>query len=424
MATRQKRIQLHRAQAAFRKSDALYRAFVGGRGAGKSWVGAYDLIRRAKRRRTYLVGSPTGILLGDTTFPTFKALAQDLGVWGEVRLTPYPNVRLTTGAEVRFRTAEDPERLRGPNLSGVWLDEASLMRAEAYSISIACLREQGEQGWMSLTFTPKGITHWTYEHFARLGTDGKPLRPDTALFHARTGENPFLPADFAERLTEQYAGRYALQEIDGQFVAMEGADWPADYFGPHLFFDDWPPDLTARVLALDPSKGKQDKSGDYSAFVLLGMDRARNLWVDADLSNTRPVEPLQSAPGASSIVEDGIALYQRFDPQAFAVETNGFQEWVARAFQRAAAAKGITLPLYTITSSEPKVIRIRTLGPFLAQRRIRVRNTPGGRMLVAQLRDFPLAQHDDGPDALHMALTMLNKLMGKQTKRGPELLRG
>ena len=118
METTVRRVKLHRAQAEFRRSRSLYRAFVGGRGAGKSWCGAYDLLRRARPGRTYLVGSPTGVLMGDTTFPTFKALAQDFGVWGSVRLSPYPTATILLDggeAEVRFRTAEDPERMRGPN---------------------------------------------------------------------------------------------------------------------------------------------------------------------------------------------------------------------------------------------------------------------------------------------------------------------
>jgi hypothetical protein len=112
--------------------------------------------------RPHLPGRlPTGVKLADETFPTFKAIAQELGTWDPagVKMTPYLPVRLGTGATVRFRTAEDPDKMRGPNLSGVWLDEASLMDEEAFKIAIACLREDGEQGWLSATFTPKGLGH-------------------------------------------------------------------------------------------------------------------------------------------------------------------------------------------------------------------------------------------------------------------------
>jgi hypothetical protein len=219
MRTETRTIRLHRMQAAFRRSNANYRGFVGGRGSGKSWSGAYDMLRRARRGRTYLIGSPTGILMQDTTYPTFKKLAQEMGVWdpARVRMSPYPTVELTTGASVRFRTAEDPERMRGPNLSGVWLDEASLMHVDAYNICIAALREGGEQGWLSATFTPKGLAHWTYDVF---GT----ARADTEIFHASTRDNPFNPSGFQDTLARQYGGgesALSRQELDGLFLDDE-----------------------------------------------------------------------------------------------------------------------------------------------------------------------------------------------------------
>jgi hypothetical protein len=47
------------------------------------------------------------------------------------------------------------------------------------------------------------------------------------------------------------------------------------------------------------------------------------------------------------------------------------------------------------------------LGPYLSLRRLRfLSNSASTRLLVDQLRDFPSAAHDDGPDALEMALRL------------------
>lgn len=425
-----KTIRLHRAQADFRRSPALYRGFVGGRGAGKSWVGAYDLIRRARRGRTYLVASPTGVLLGDTTFPTFKALARDLGVWdaGGVRLTPYPSVTLATGATVRFRTAEDPERMRGPNLSGVWLDEASLMPEDAYTIAIASLREAGEQGWLSATFTPKGRYHWTYEVFGK-------ARKDTELFRARTGDNPFNPPGFEDTLRHQYAPQLARQELGGEFLDIEGAEWPAAWFPDSHWFRDWPERLTLRVIALDPSKGQDvkklrqskaqaggagtDRHGDYSAFALIGRDAAGTLWVEADLDHQRTT---------TQIVTDGIAIAERFERETrgrldgLGVESDQFMELMADEFVRRTKAAGIALPVYTMTTGNvPKAVRIRRLTPYLSRGNFRWRDTPGTRLLVRQMQEFPLegpGYHDDGPDALEYGIRLAIRLWnGKAGKK-------
>ena len=51
----------------------------------------------------------------------------------------------------------------------------------------------------------------------------------------------------------------------------------------------------------------------------------------------------------------------------------------------------------------PKVARIRRLSQYVVNRELRFKaDSPGCRLLVDQLMDFPLADHDDGPDALEM----------------------
>ena len=165
----------------------------------------YDLIRRAKANRTYMVCAPTYTVLSDSTFRTFVQLAENLGIAKDVRRGAPPSVELATGAEVLFRSADKPDRLRGPNLSGILLDEASLMIRDVFNVSIGRLREGGEQGWLSAAFTPKGKGHWTFETFAT-------GRPDTAIFFAKTSDNPFLPPTFEGAVRRQYTSTLAQQE--------------------------------------------------------------------------------------------------------------------------------------------------------------------------------------------------------------------
>ena len=57
-----------------------------------------------------------------------------------------------------------------------------------------------------------------------------------------------------------------------------------------------------------------------------------------------------------------------------------------------------------------KEIRINRLGPFLHRRQIKIRNNDGGRLLVRQLKEFPIGDHDDAPDALEGAIRLLSLL--------------
>lgn len=397
MPTVRRKVQLHPTQRAFRQSDALFRAFVGGRGAGKSWVGAYDLLRRVRPGRSYLIGSPTGVLMKDTTFPTFKHLARDvLGVWGGVTLTPYPTatIMLDGGeAEVRFRTAEDPEKMRGPNLSGAWLDEASLMREDAFAVVIGCLREGQEQGWLSATFTPKGPTHWTFAQF----NTGK---PNTAIFKAPTQANPFLPAGFADTLRGQYGEtQYARQEVGGEFVQLEGAEWSADLIDrPDRWFRDWP-ETAARVVSNDPSKGARQDS-DYQAFADVRVDGNGIIWVDVEANRE----------GVQAMVERGLALCRVGPPvAAFAVEDNDGLGMLVTEYQRLARGQRL-LNIVPVRNTLNKVFRLRRLGGYLSEvderfgPKLRIRDTKGGRLLAGQMKDFPLGEHDDCLDALELAI--------------------
>jgi phage terminase large subunit-like protein len=402
-------VKLHEAQRAFRTSDALYRGFVGGRGSGKTWAGAYDLIRRAKKGHTYLIATPTGILLHDITLPKFEALARELGVWvpGRVKLTPYPTAVLSIGAEVRFRTAEDPQKLRGPDLSGVWLDEASLMDEAAFDVAIGCLREQGQQGWLSATFTPKGLSHWTYRIFG-----GASPRPDTAIFHSTSHDNPFLPADFAAGLEEQYGGLRAMQEVGGRFVHVEGAEWPADYFGDHVWFDstDWPaPESIVRsVLAIDGSKGKL--TGDWQALVLSRLDRQGHWWIDAEAVRLDPDRLLQKS----------IELIEAWSPDVTVVETNSAGYYLLHQLSTT-RIRGTYHPVVGRHhgSEASKTARILTrLSSQWARGTIHLRRgSPGTRMLVEQARDFPEADHDDLLDALEMGLELQGELVRPKGER-------
>lgn len=110
----------------------------------------------------------------------------------------------------------------------------------------------------------------------------------------------------------------------------------------------------------------------------------------------------------------GVNIVRRFNPHAIGVESNGFQEYLGDDLQKALDAQSFALTVVPIESKVNKENRIRSLDPYLRTKRIRVRNTAGGNILVHQLREFPMAAHDDGPDALEMAVSLLRMLIEAQ----------
>lgn len=195
------------------------------------------------------------------------------------------------------------------------------------------------------------------------------------------------------------SGRTAFdREKQSTPVHPDLCEWPEEYFGDWIWFDHWPVELRLRTLALDPSKGADSRRGDYSAFVMLGIGCDGALYVEADLAR-RPTP---------QIVTDGVELCRRFRPHALGIETNQFQELLGADISQELIRQGLVgITPCSIENRNGKVVRIRRLGPLLAARRLRFKtNSPGTRMLVEQLREFPLADHDDGPDAAEMALRL------------------
>ncbi len=198
-------------------------------------------------------------------------------------------------------------------------------------------------------------------------------------------------------------------------INPELCEWPASHFDwAGFWFDDWPEaGCVVRAEALDPSKSKDSKHGDFAAFVRLGMDRLGQLYCQANLIR---------AP-AETVADVGIEEVRAWKPEGVAVEVNQMQELFGTLLQAKAREAKIDLPLWEIHNGTPKLVRIRRIGPLLEKRQIRFKSrSPGTALLVQQLQQFPLADHDDGPDGLEMAYRLLLALM-EEHKTGRKGLR-
>lgn len=376
-------IELHDAQHAFCHSKALYRGFVGGRGAGKSWTGAYDLLTRAKPRRLYYAVAPTYTMLKDASMRTFLEIGQALRFVASINRTEH-KIILGNGAEVLFRSADEPERMRGPNLSGAWLDEASLMHEDAYNLIIPALREAGEQGWLSATFTPKGRQHWTYKVF---GTQ----RLNTALFHARTQDNPFVPRDFASGIAAQYTSHLQAQELGGQFIdQLDGALWRREWIDGSRVAE--APQMSRVVVAVDPA-GTHKAGSDQTGICVAGRGE------DGEYYVLHGYGYRLSPQGWATRVLD---LYDQHLADRIIAERNQGGEMVEHTIRSVRQEA----PVSTIVASRGKALRAEPIAALYEQGR--VHHVGLHADLEEQMCSFPVAtEHDDMVDALVYALTEL-----------------
>ena len=294
-------------------------------------------------------------------------------------------------SEIRFRSADRPDRLRGLNLHGVWLDEAAQIDEEVLQALLPTLR-LGPSPWLAVTTTPKGTGHWTYQMFGPQATDAHVIR-------ATTRANPMLAETVRASLYADLVGVWARQELEAEWCDPEGVEWPAELWGEWLLV---PPaalpldQMARRVIAVDPSLGAKPDSGDYSAIVALGWHNGL-LWAEADLARRPP----------HVLIADTLAMADRWRPHAIGIEAVAFQAVLLGELGR---QRRVPWPIYGIKADGSKELRIRRLGPAIVRRELRIADTPGGRLLYKQLRDWPMSDHDDGPDALEMALRLMTEM--------------
>lgn len=201
-----------------------------------------------------------------------------------------------------------------------------------------------------------------------------------------------LPKFDRERL---YAGNWKERPETGEF--------PFSWFD-NKWFEKWPTDdaIILKTMALDPSKGRSDKTGDYQALVKLAIDRHDVLYVQANMRK-RPI---------AQMVADSVDIYREFAPAAFGLEGNAWQDLLEPDFSEEFSRQGVIAPsLMLLNNSVNKHVRIRRLGGYLAHDRVRFKaGCSDTQLLIDQLLDFPCGDHDDGPDAMEMAIRLAEEM--------------
>ena len=148
--------------------------------------------------------------------------------------------------------------------------------------------------------------------------------------------------------------------------------------------------------AVDPSMGKT-KTADYAPIITLGFHKETGyIYVlDAIIKRLHP----------DMIIETIFDRYEIYQHQRFAVETVAFQQFFKDELVKRGAKRGIYLNIKEIHPIKNKEMRIQSMQPMINNGFVKFH--PSQRLLIEQLENFPKASHDDGPDCLEMALSLI-----------------
>lgn len=182
---------------------------------------------------------------------------------------------------------------------------------------------------------------------------------------------------------------HATFDSEYQNDPVSGEDAP--FAKSMKFWNDLPSDLVY-FGALDPSLGKAGASRDPSAIIIGGYQRetGKLYVVEAQIKKRLP----------DLIIEDVIRLHRQYRCKLWFVETVQFQEFLKDELVKRSAARGIPVPARAVKPVSDKLLRIETLQPHMANGLILLNESQ--QTLIQQFRHFPKADHDDGPDAVHM----------------------
>lgn len=207
-----RKIELAPTQYDFLTCPERFTAFIGGIGSGKTYAGCVkDLVHAKQPKSLGLVVAPTYPMLRDATLRTFQDVAGDaIESLNKSEMV----IKIKDGGEILFRSADNPDRLRGPNLHWAHIDEGAMCPGKTFDVVIGRLRADGKAGPLWITTTPNG-RNWLYQR-----------REEMVVFKARTEDNPYLAAEFVESLRRSYTGEFARQELEGEFISLEGLVYP------------------------------------------------------------------------------------------------------------------------------------------------------------------------------------------------------
>lgn len=213
---------------------------------------------------------------------------------------------LINGSRIKLFSADEPERLRGPQFHYAWCDELAAWKyPEAYDQLQFGLR-LGDHPQTVITTTPKPkplIRNLTKRD------DGT-----VVVTHGSTFENKDnLAASALIELQARYAGtRLGRQELEGEILEdVEGALWTQDNIDTNRV-DKAPIDLQRIVVAVDPAVTSNEDS-DETGIIVAGKNNQGELFVLADY--TIKASPMGWAQRA-------IEAYREHNADAIVAEVN------------------------------------------------------------------------------------------------------
>lgn len=392
------------------KGQKPYWIFNAGRGAGKTRAGSEWVrhrIRSGDKRvaavaptkgavRRILVEGDSGLLgVCSDLDKTYTGVHLGYPTWSPTNNT----MTWANGSKVEFFSAEDPERLRGPQFYSAWADELSSWnnQQDVWDMLSFCMR-LGKFPRVMVTTTPKPTK--LMRHL---------LKSDRSFI---TGGSTFdnsdnLAKSFVDDIKAAYEGtRLGRQELYAEMLEeAEGALWTTDTLDKcQITQDELPETFTRIVVSVDPAI-TSNKESDMTGIIVAAVDINGVGYVLEDAT-----ERLSPQGWASKVIE----LYYKYGADRIVAERNQGGDMVRNTIQ----VEDETVPIRLVHASRGKYARAEPVSA-LYERGL-VKHVRGLDELETQMRTWEPMGSIGSPDRLDAAVWAMTDLMLNGVTR-PEL---
>jgi len=364
--------------------------YLAGRGAGKTrtaaeWL-AYEAILAPNTR--WAVIAPTFADTRDTCAEGESGLLNILRRYGALKNwnRSMGEIILTNGSRIKLFSGDEPDRLRGPQHHGAWVDELAAFRYPETWDQLQFGLRLGTHPKTVVTTTPKPKP-LIRALMAR--TDGTVVTTRGSTFDNRANLAPTALAELMARYNNTRLGR---QELYGELLEdVEGALWTISLIESARVQEF--PDAVRRIVAVDPAV-TNNESSDETGIIVASRDANGHGYVEYDYS-------MKGRPDAwaKRVVE----VFDRHDCDSIVIEVNQGGDLVSQTLRTVRQM----LPIKEVRASKGKKLRAEPVSAMYEQGRIHHVNTLD--ILEDQMTTWTpdVGKSPDRVDALVWAMTDL-----------------
>mgnify|MGYP003332840479 CR=1 FL=1 len=340
--------------------------------------------------------------VGRPSYLTFRKVIVDAGLTigkdvkenrGDLRFE-FPN-----GSLVEFKSAEDPQSLRGAGLDILWMDEAAFIKSEeAWLVTRPSLSDK--RGMLITTTTPDG-KNWFYDEF---WSEDALKDENNARVEYRSIDNPYFSKEEWEYVRLRYHPLLFNQEYCAAFDSMAGRDlsgeWLKYYDSDDLRDSDGNSLKLRRYMGVDPAVSMSGK-GDRFVISVVGVSDANQVFLLEQFAARIPfVEQLEK-------IEE---YYINWKPEIIGIESNAYQAALVQQAERLPSMP----PIVPIFAKGKKWERILAMSPLFRIGKVRIKRDHRDFIDEWINYDASLSKpKDDCLDSVEIALRCAGALIGE-----------